>query len=284
MATLRSNTIFTNVALTLKNGKPDGGVWWEGMTPDPPAECLDWRGNYWTPELRQGDWRPRRAPKQQVHRACITMSPPSIRRGKTPTAFPFPPSSSAAAAAAHDPPRLPVVQLVGRRLHRRDHGLRDHGRRRRRARQGPAAIPMAMLPFCGYHMGDYFRHLAQDAALALDHAAHLPCQLVPARREWQSSCWPGYSQNMRVLKWIVDRAHGRALGKETPIGWTPHCEGHPLEEEPRLPPCDLRGTTAGRPHRMETHEVMDHEELFLALHDHLPPEMIYERELLICRL
>jgi phosphoenolpyruvate carboxykinase (GTP) len=94
--------------------------------------------------------------------------------------------------------------------------------------------------------------------------------------------WPGFSENMRVLKWIVDRVRGRAQGKESPIGWTPHFEDIEWEgldfSEAAFEELERVDRAAWR------QEVMGHEELFLALHDHLPPEMIYERELLICRL
>jgi phosphoenolpyruvate carboxykinase (GTP) len=95
--------------------------------------------------------------------------------------------------------------------------------------------------------------------------------------------WPGFSENMRVLKWIVDRAHGRALARETPIGWMPryediHWDGLPSFSKEQFDTLQAFDRAAWR------QEVMAHEELFLALHDHLPPEMIYERELLICRL
>ena len=87
---------------------------------------------------------------------------------------------------------------------------------------------------------------------------------------------------MRVLKWIVDRAHGRALGKETPIGWMPRYEDIDwtgLDSPTR----EVRRVAGIRP-RGVAREVIGHEELFIDLHDHLPPEMIYERELLICRI
>jgi len=94
--------------------------------------------------------------------------------------------------------------------------------------------------------------------------------------------WPGYRENMRVLKWIVDRARVRAPGAETPIGWMPRYEdiewkglNFPKEQFEQLQAFDRAAWQ---------NEVMDHEELFIRLHDHLPPEMIYERELLICRL
>jgi phosphoenolpyruvate carboxykinase (GTP) len=94
--------------------------------------------------------------------------------------------------------------------------------------------------------------------------------------------WPGFRENMRVLKWIVDRAHGRAVGRETPIGWMPRYDDiewagmdFPREKFDELQGFDDAAWRA---------EVIQHEELFLDLHDHLPPEIIYERELLICRL
>ncbi|HTH53769.1 MAG TPA: phosphoenolpyruvate carboxykinase domain-containing protein, partial [Edaphobacter sp.] len=145
--------------------------------------------------------------------------------------------------------------------------------------------PMAMLPFCGYHMGDYFRHWIkmQRSLSSTPRIFHVNW----FRRDPNGRfLWPGYSENMRVLKWIVDRVRGRAQGKETPIGWTPHYEdirweGLQMSEERRREIFDELQTVDRAAWRRE---VMDHEELFLALHDHLPPEMIYERELLICRL
>jgi phosphoenolpyruvate carboxykinase (GTP) len=94
--------------------------------------------------------------------------------------------------------------------------------------------------------------------------------------------WPGFSQNMRILKWIVDRVHSRAAGKETPIGWMPRYEDICWDEldysREQFEAVQEFSRTAWR------REVIGHEELFIELHDHLPPEMIYERELLICRL
>jgi phosphoenolpyruvate carboxykinase (GTP) len=94
--------------------------------------------------------------------------------------------------------------------------------------------------------------------------------------------WPGFGENMRILKWIVDRACGRAQGKETPIGWTPHYDDinwkgldFSREQFEQLQTVDRSQWRT---------EVIGHEELLFDLHDHLPPEMIYERELLICRL
>jgi phosphoenolpyruvate carboxykinase (GTP) len=142
--------------------------------------------------------------------------------------------------------------------------------------------PMAMLPFCGYHMGDYFRHWIkmQRALSETPRIYHVNWFRKDANGKF---LWPGFSENMRVLKWIVDRAHGRALARETPIGWMPRYEdiewaGLPSFTKEQFDALQEFDRAAWRD------EVMAHEQLFLALHDHLPPEMIYERELLICRL
>ena len=141
--------------------------------------------------------------------------------------------------------------------------------------------PMAMLPFCGYHMGDYFRHWIkmQRTLKTTPRIFHVNWFRKDADGKF---IWPGYSENMRVLKWIVDRARVRAHARETPIGWMPDYEDmewkgldFPHEKFHALQEFD---GTAWR------HEVIEHEELFILLHDHLPKEMVYERELLICRL
>jgi phosphoenolpyruvate carboxykinase (GTP) len=144
---------------------------------------------------------------------------------------------------------------------------------------------MAMLPFCGYHMGDYFRHWIrmQRSLSATPRIFHVNWFRKDASGHF---LWPGYSENMRVLKWIVDRVRGRAQGKETSIGWTPYFNDIHWEGV-TIPAAELRATF-DQLQKVDPaawkREVMDHEELFIALHDHLPAEMIYERELLICRL
>jgi phosphoenolpyruvate carboxykinase (GTP) len=140
---------------------------------------------------------------------------------------------------------------------------------------------MAMLPFCGYHMGDYFRHWIkmQRSLTVTPRIFHVNWFRKDADGKF---IWPGYSENMRVLKWIVDRARVRAQGRETPIGWMPNYDdmkwdGLDFSREK----FDMLQEFDGKAWR---HEVIDHEELFIELHDHLPKEMVYERELLICRL
>ena len=265
------DTIFTNVALL-----PDGDVWWEGKTDEPPAHALDWRGHPWTPASKEKAAHPN-------SRFCSPMT-----------------NNPALDSAANDPQGVPVRAIIfgGRRATTAPlvyqafnwiHGVyvgATIGSETTAASGGAVGQvrrdPMAMLPFCGYNMGDYFRHwLAMRKSLQfVPRIFHVNWFRKDAQGEF---LWPGYGENMRVLKWIVDRCHGRADANETPLGWVPGPQSFDLEEMPGFTPERLAQAQTIDLDEWRR-ELLSQDELFMKLYAHLPKEMVFQRELLVSRL
>ena len=270
MLTLKANCIFTNCAQT-----DDGDVWWEGMTDEPPAHAIDWKGNDWTPASGTPAAHPNArftAPAAQ----CPSIDP----NWENPAGVPI----SAFVFGGRVSKNFPLVFQA----YNWEHGVylaATMGSEATAAAIGQAGMrrdPMAMLPFCGYNMADYWRHWLRIGRSAVA----TPPQVF--RVNWFRKdangkfIWPGYGENMRALKWIVDRCHGRAAGVESPIGWVPAYEelnwdglGFARERYFEIMNIDRE---------MARHEANDQEELFTRFGDHLPQELELQRQLLLARL
>ena len=270
MESARANSIFTNCALT-----DEGDVWWEDMTKTPPAHLIDWRGQDWKP----GCGRPAAHPNARFTSPaaqCPTIDP----EWENPAGVPI-------SAFIFGGRRMNDMPLVFQSFNW-SHGVylgATMGSEQTAAAEGKVGQlrrdPFAMLPFIGYHMGDYFRHWLKLGKRLQERPRIFHVNWFRKDADGKF-LWPGYSENMRVLRWVVERARGRSLGHETAIGWMP-----------RYDDLDWRGLEF-RPERFQEAMSYDRErfraltlsaeELFLQLHEHLPKELIYERELLVSRL
>jgi phosphoenolpyruvate carboxykinase (GTP) len=274
IATMSHDTIYTNVALL-----PDGDVWWEGKTDTPPDECIDWSGQKWTPQIGKETGRRAAHPNSRFTAPMI--------------------NNPALDPAANDPNGVPVSAIIfgGRRSRTIPlvfqafnwvHGVylgATMGSETTAAATGQQGIvrrdPMAMLPFIGYNIRDYLVHWFRMRKKMTDCPRIFHVNWF--RKDDQGKfLWPGFGENMRVLKWIIDRCNGRAYAVETMLGWMPRLQDFDLEginitreQFQAIQSVDINAYKA---------ELLGQEELFLKMAGDLPKEMIFQRELLVSRM
>jgi len=270
MQIMSHNTIYTNVALL-----PDGDVWWEGKTPHPPAECIDWTGQKWTS-------------------GCGRLSAHPNSRFTSPMA-----NNPALDESAADPAGVEVNAIIfgGRRgktiplvyqAFNWMHGVyigATLSSETTAAATGQVGVvrrdPMAMLPFMGYNARDYFVHWIRMRKRMSDCPRIFHVNWF-RRGDDGRFLWPGFGENMRVLKWIIDRCRGRAYAVEKTLGWMPRIQDIDIDGL-EIDLADLEEAQAVDDEAVKK-ELLSQEELFLKLAGDLPKEIIFQRELLVSRL
>jgi phosphoenolpyruvate carboxykinase (GTP) len=257
METIRSNTIFTNVAVT-SDGKP----WWEGRTEQPPPDLIDWQGRPW-------DHTSKAAHPNSRFTAAARQCPSMSSRWEDPQGVPLSAIIFGGRRASLDPLVYQTFDW--------EHGVfaaATMGSETTAAATGQVGVirrdPMAMLPFCGYDMADYFAHWL-DVGRKLAHPPAIFHVNWFRRGDDGHFLWPGFGQNLRVLLWMVDRINGTGEGVETPVGIVPRPAALHLEGL-SIPNVDLEALLRVTPGEW-ARELPEIRAFFDRFGDKLPPEL-----------
>jgi phosphoenolpyruvate carboxykinase (GTP) len=271
MGTVARNTLFTNVAKT-----DEGDVWWEGMTKEPPAHAIDWKGNDWTPDSET----PAAHPNGRFT-VPVAQNPSAAPEWDDPSGVPID-------AILFGGRRSEVVPLVHEALNW-EHGTFLGSIMASETTAAAAGAvgklrrdPMAMLPFCGYHMGDYFTHWLE---VGRREGAQLPkIFYVNWFRKADDGhwLWPGYGENSRVLAWVFGRVAGTADARETPIGNLPTEDALPTDGLD-IPDEDLAALLQVDTEEWKA-ELPSIREHYAKFGDKLPPELAAQVDALEERL
>lgn len=275
MACCSKDAIFTNVALT-----DDGDVWWEGMTKEAPDHLIDWKGNDWSPGMTDDDGKEIPSSHPNARFTAPARNCPIIDEAWED------PDGVEIGAMVFGGRRMTTIPLVFQSFNWQ-HGVylgATIGSEQTAAAEGKVGAmrrdPFAMLPFCGYHMGDYFRHW-----LKMGKTISQPPRMFHVnwfRKDDDGNfLWPGFGENMRVLAWIVDRVVGKGHARETPIGWMPHYEDLNWEELDFSYDQWQELMAVDSEHLLA--QTLGHDELFLKLWDRMPKELLWQRDLLVSR-
>jgi len=271
MKIMAHDTIFTNVART-----PDGDVWWEGKDNPPPPNLIDWKGNPWNPNSGEKAAHP-----NSRFTAPMTNNPALAPEANDPGGVPI----SALIFGGRRASTIPLVFQAFSWFHGVFVGASMGSEMTAAAVGGHGQVrgdPMAMLPFCGYNMGDYFDHWMdmRKNIKILPRIFHVNWFRKDAEGKFY---WPGFGDNMRVLEWIIGRCHGQRDAREGSIGWVPRYQDLNTEGIEGMTPERFAAMMKIDPDEWRR-ELVFQNELFLKIYHELPKELIYQRELLIARL